>query len=135
MKSDLTNVGSREANELPLVDAWLAGFSNRRARRVHQNYVREFMEFAEIEDLHAFEGADSDHVLAWCRELERRGLRATTILRKLVSLSLLFDSLLVANIISDNPVKSVGRWRPKIQAGKTFAIGEPEARLKVSTCS
>jgi len=56
------------------------------------------------------------HVIAWREDLERRGLAASSIHRKLSALSALFDYLCQCNAVAGNPVDGgcqiLNRWVP-----------------------
>jgi len=114
--------------EVPPAIAWFANIDNPQTRRAYQNDVQEFMAFTGIDDPHAFRQVGRGHVLAWRKDLERRGLGGATIRRKLAALSSLFESLCEANAVQGNPVDGVKRPRIDSQEGKTPAIGDAQAR-------
>jgi len=88
--------------EVPPALSWFANIDNPQTRRAYQNDGQEFMAFTGIDDPHAFRLVGRGHVLAWRKDLERRGLAGATIRRKLAALSSLFESLCEANAIQGN---------------------------------
>jgi len=127
MKSTPTAFQFRIATDVP-VSAWLANFGSWRTRRVYHNYVADFLGFADVEGLPSLQEVDCNHVLAWRRDLERRGLSPNTIRRKLSSLSSLFNSLHAANLVPRNPVENIERPIASGQADKSLTISDYETR-------
>src|SRR6202042_3104026 len=68
------------------------------------------------------------HVIAWRKNMERRGLEPTTIRRKLSALSSLFDYLCERNAVAGNPVDGVKRPMASGNEGSTPALGDAQAR-------
>jgi integrase/recombinase XerD len=126
--SGLTTADFYQLAAVPPVIAWFANIDNPQTRRAYQADVEEFMEFAGIEDPHAFRQVGRGHVLAWRRDLELRTLAGATIRRKLSALSSLFDALCEANAVQGNPVDGVKRPKVSSQKGSTPAIGDHQAR-------
>jgi len=75
-----------------------------------------------------FRSVSRGHVLAWRRDLERRGLSGATICRKMAAPSSHFDYLCESNAITGNPVEGVKRPRMASGEGKTPAISDHQAR-------
>jgi integrase/recombinase XerD len=68
------------------------------------------------------------HLIAWRKDLERRGLAPSSIRRKLAAAASLFDHLCEANAVSHNPVRGVKRPKAEGNEGKTPALGDGQAR-------
>ena len=68
------------------------------------------------------------HVIAWRRDIEKRGLAPSTIRRKLSALASLFDYLCEANAVTHNPVSGVKRPKAGINEGSTPALSDAQAR-------
>ena len=117
-----------QLGDVPPAMTWFANIDNVQTRRAYESDVREFMNFAGIEDPDLFRQVGRAHVLAWRRDLERRALAGTTIRRKLSALSSLFAALCEANVVQGNPVDGVKRPRLGGQQGATPAIGDDQAR-------
>lgn len=127
-KVSLTDAQFHQLAEVPPALTWFANIDNPQTRRAYENDLREFIEFAGIEDPNAFRQVGRGHVLAWRRDLERRALAGATIRRKLSALSSLFDALCEANAVQGNPVNGVKRPKGASQKGSTPAISDHQAR-------
>lgn len=114
--------------DVPPALTWFANIDNPETRRAYQADVQEFMAFTSIVNPETFRQVSRAHILAWRKDLERRGLAAASIRRKLAALSSLFEALCEANAIQGNPVDGVKRPRLDSQEGKTPAIGDHQAR-------
>ena len=68
------------------------------------------------------------HLIAWRKDLERRGLAKSSIRRKLAAVASLFDHLCEVNAVSHNPVRGVKRPKADNNEGKTPALGDGQAR-------
>lgn len=124
----LTEAQFQQLADVPPAMTWFANIDNPETRRAYQNDVEEFMAFTGIVDPDAFRLVARAHVLAWRRDLEKRGLGGATIRRKLAALSSMFESLCEANAIQGNPVDGVKRPKNDSHEGKTPAIGDQQAR-------
>jgi integrase/recombinase XerD len=77
--------------------------------------VQEFVQFTGLQDHAGLRTIARSHVIAWRKDLESRGLEASSIRRKLSALSSLFDYLCERNAVLGNPVDGVKR--PAANAG------------------
>src|ERR1700732_923771 len=68
------------------------------------------------------------HIIAWRKDMERRGLAPATVRRKLSALSSLFDYLCERNAVAGNPVDGVKRPLANGNEGSTPALGDAQAR-------
>ena len=68
------------------------------------------------------------HLIAWRKDLERRGLAPSSIRRKLAAVASLFDHLCELNAVSYNPVLGVKRPKAEGNEGKIPALGDGQAR-------
>ena len=62
------------------------------------------------------------HLIAWRKDLERRGLAPSSIRRKLAAVASLFDHLCEVNAVGHNPVRGVKRPKAEGNEGKTPAL-------------
>jgi integrase/recombinase XerD len=117
----------RLANVPPEAE-WFANIRNPGTRRIYQGDIRNFMSFVGIERPEEFRTVRRAHVVAWRKDLERRGLGGATIRGKLAALSSLFQFLCNEQAVQTNPVKGVAR--PKIEGcqGKTAALSDAQVR-------
>jgi site-specific recombinase XerD len=114
--------------EVPAVAEWLANIENERTRRAYKVDLQDFMGFVGIERPDEFRSVNRAHVIAWRKELERRGLAPATIRRKLSAMASLFDYLCEKNSVPTNPVDGVKRPGEGVNEGKTPSLGDAEAR-------
>ena len=68
-------------------------------------------------------------VLSWRRSLEQRGVKASTIRRKLSALSSLYRHLVAQHLAEFNPVRDITRPRINRTKGSTAAFSRDQARL------
>src|SRR5262245_52073504 len=106
-----------------------ANITNRQTRRAYQNDLKDFMRFARITDLEVFRVVTRAHLIAWRKELERRGCEGSTIRRKLSAVSSLFEYFCERNVVVHNPVKGVKRPKANNNKGLTPTLSDEQARL------
>ena len=75
---------------MPPEDEWLANITNLKIRRAYKEDVREFIGFTGLHDYLGLRSVVRSHIIAWRKDMERRGLASATIRRKLSALSSLF---------------------------------------------
>ena len=95
--SNLTRAQFEQLSDVPPEVEWLANITNLKTRRAHKEDVREFIGFT---GLHGYVGLRSvvrSHIIAWRKDMERRGLASATIRPKLSALSSLYDYLCERN--------------------------------------
>ncbi|HCG51861.1 MAG TPA: integrase [Betaproteobacteria bacterium] len=124
----LTAKEFRALSEVPPEAEWFANLDSAQTRRAYRNDIGEFMHFAAINSPEQFRNITRAHVLAWRKALEDKGLAASTLRRKLASLSSLYEYLCDRNAVAFNPVKGVKRPKVESQEGKTPALGDHQAR-------
>jgi integrase/recombinase XerD len=124
----LTAPEYQQLASVPPEAEWFANIRNPGTRRIYQGDVRNFMSFVGIERPEQFRTVRRAHVLAWRKELERRGLCGATVRGKLAALSSLFQFLCNEQAVQANPVKGVAR--PKLEGcqGKTPALSDAQVR-------
>jgi integrase/recombinase XerD len=115
--------------DVPPEVEWFANIQNANTRRAYKNDVNEFMAFAGIRRPEEFRMVKRSHLIAWRKDLERRGLEATTIRRKLSALSSLFDFLCESNAVPFNPADGVRRPNSGSNEGKSPSLSDERAKL------
>jgi len=90
--------------------------------------VREFIGFTGVHDYLGLRSVVRSHIIAWRKDMERRGLASAMIRRKLSALSSLFDYLCERNAVTGNPVDGVKRPMANGNEGSTPALGDAQAR-------
>jgi integrase/recombinase XerD len=87
---------------------WFANLDNPRTRRAYRNDVKEFTSFAGVERPEEMRQVTRAHLIAWRKDLERRGLASSSIRRKLAAVASLFDHLCEVNAVSHNSSSRCG---------------------------
>src|SRR5262250_2982156 len=87
-----------------------------------------FIAFTALQDYMRLRSVGRSHIIAWRKDMERRGLAPATIRRKLSALSSLFDYLCERNAVAGNPVDGVKRPAANGNEGSTPALGDAQAR-------
>src|SRR5690348_5451144 len=124
----LTAPEFQQLAQVPPSADWFANIDNSNTRRAYRNDLQEFTGFVGISAPAELRLVTRAHVLAWRKDLERRGLAGSSVRRKLAALSSLFEYLCDANAVTHNPVKGVRRPKVEGYEGKTPALGDAQAR-------
>jgi site-specific recombinase XerC len=114
--------------EMPPELEWFANLDNPRTRRAYRIDVKEFTAFAGVERPEEMRQITRAHLIAWRKDLERRGQAPSSIRRKLAAVASLFDHLCEVNAVAHNPVRGVKRPKAETNEGKTPALGDGQAR-------
>jgi integrase/recombinase XerD len=128
LRPSLTPAQFGDLAEVPPELEWLANLTNPKTRRAYKIDVEEFIAFAGLSGIAELRSITRAHVIAWRKDLERRGLAHSSIRRKLSALSALFDYLCEHNAVSGNPVDGVKRPMANGNEGSTPALGDAQAR-------
>src|ERR1700736_3009880 len=127
-KHSLTRAQFEQLTDVPPEEEWLANITNLKTRRAYKEDVREFIAFTALQDYMGLRSVGRSHVIAWRKDMERRGLAPATIRRKLSAVSSLFDYLCERNAVTGNPVDGVKRPMANGNEGSTPALGDVQAR-------
>jgi len=128
LRRPLTPAQFGDLAEIPPELEWLANLTNPKTRRAYKIDVEEFIAFAGLKGIGELRAITRAHVIAWRKDLERRGLAPSSIRRKLSALSALFDYLCEHNAVTGNPVDGVKRPMANGNEGSTPALGDAQAR-------
>src|SRR5437764_10581222 len=120
----LSRAEFRGLGEMPPELDWFANLDNPRTRRAYRLDVRDFTAFAGVMRPEEMRQVTRAHLIAWRKDLERRGLAPSSIRRKLAAVASLFDHLCEANAVGHNPVRGVKRPRSDANEGKTPVLGD-----------
>jgi integrase/recombinase XerD len=124
----LTRAQFEQLSDVPPEAEWLANITNLKTRRAYKEDVREFIGFTGLHDYIGLRSVVRLHIIAWRKDMERRGLAPATIRRKLAALSSLFDYLCERNAVTGNPVDGVKRPMANGNEGSTPALDDAQAR-------
>ena len=127
-QNGLTPTQFGDLAEVPPELEWLANLTNPKTRRAYKVDVEEFIGFAGLRGIAELRAITRAHVIAWRKDLERRGLASSSIRRKLSALSALFDYLCEHNAVAGNPVDGVRRPVANGNEGSTPALGDTQVR-------
>jgi integrase/recombinase XerD len=124
----LTAAQFAHLSDVPPETEWLANIGSRKTKRAYKVDVAEFMAFTGLSASPQLRNVARAHVIAWRKDMERRGLAPASIRRKLSALSSLFDYLCERNTVAGNPVDGVKRPAANGNEGSTPALGDAQAR-------
>src|SRR3954465_4754380 len=79
--------------DMPPELEWFANLDNPRTRRAYRLDAQEFTSFAGVERPEEMRPGTPAPLIAWRKDLERRGLAPSSIRRKLAAVASLFDHL------------------------------------------
>src|SRR6202045_3388562 len=127
-KHSLRRAQFEKLADVPPEEEWLANITNLKTRRAYKEDVREFIAFTALQDYMRLRSVGRSHIIAWRKDMERRGLAPATVRRKLSALSSLFDYLCERNAVTGNPVDGVKRPMANGNEGLTPALGDAQAR-------
>ena len=107
---------------------WWANFTNAKTKRAYEVDIKDFMAFTGITTPERMREVVKIHVIAWRDHLQDRGLKPSTIRRKLAALASLYSYLCDKHTVTYNPVDDVDRPRSNAQEGSTPIISNDDAR-------
>lgn len=110
-----------------VLEFFAAQISNQHTRTAYHQAVRSFFKWAEKYDVGSLEAIRPMHVAGWVEEL-KSGYSIPSVKLKLTAVTMLFDWLVIKQVLSTNPAKSVRSPRYSIAKGKTPVLSPAEAR-------
>src|SRR3954454_4952369 len=118
-------VGSDSAGKR-FVEYFTAHIRNRHTRRAYFENVSRFSQWAEAHGL-VLERVEPVHVAAFVEELGRTHSKPT-VKQHLAAIRMLFDWLVVGQVIPVNPAQAVRGPRHSVKKGKTSVLSAEEMR-------
>jgi site-specific recombinase XerD len=109
------------------VEFFTANIRNPNTRRAYARAAAEFAAWCESRGLHTLRDIQPVHVAAWVETLQRR-LAAPSVKQRLAALRMLFDWLVVGQVMPANPASVVRGPRHSVRKGKTPVLSAEEAR-------
>lgn len=119
------------------VEFFTANIRNPNTRKAYARAAAEFAAWCHQAELHDLQDIEPVHVAAYVETLQLR-LAAPSVKQHLAAIRMLFDWLVVGQVVATNPASAVRGPRHSVKKGKTPVLGADEARalldsLDVST--
>ena len=102
--------------------------SNDNTRKAYFNAVRNFADWCESRKIGELGQVEPMHIAAYLKVLEKEQRSAPTIKQHLAALRMLFDWLVVGQVIPVNPAHAVRGPKYSVKKGKTPVLAAEEAR-------
>lgn len=109
------------------LEFFTANIRNPNTRRSYARAVSEFSRWCAGNGLHALADIGPVHVAAYIEQLQTR-LSAPSVKQQLAALRVLFDWLVVGQVVPTNPASSVRGPKHAVRKGKTPVLTASEAR-------
>ncbi|MBG1233982.1 tyrosine-type recombinase/integrase [Aestuariivirga litoralis] len=117
-----------EKARMRFVDFFLSNIRNLNTRKAYAKAVGDFLSFCEQNGVTALAGIQPVHVAAYV-ELMTRTKAAPTTKQHLSAIRMLFDWLVLGQVIPTNPAHVVRGPKHSVRKGKTPVLAPDEARL------
>ena len=102
--------------------------SNDNTRKAYFNAVRTFSAWCQSRKIGELGQVEPMHIAAYLKVLQKDDLSAPTIKQHLAAIRMLFDWLVVGQIIPVNPAHAVRGPKHSVRKGKTPVLAAEEAR-------
>jgi site-specific recombinase XerD len=102
--------------------------SNDNTRKAYFNAVRNFSAWCQSRKIGELSQVEPMHIAAYLKVLEKQEISAPTIKQHLAALRMLFDWLVVGQVIPVNPAHAVRGPKHSVRKGKTPVLAAEEAR-------
>lgn len=109
------------------LEFFTANIRNLNTRRSYARAVSDFSTWCAAQGLHALGNIEPVHVAAYIEQLQQR-LAAPSVKQHLAALRVLFDWLVIGQVMPTNPASSVRGPRHSVRKGKTPVLAADEAR-------
>jgi site-specific recombinase XerC len=116
-----------EAAALRFIDFFTANIRNSHTRTAYAVAVRSFFRWLETRSIHELGAVRTHHVSAYVEVLMRR-YKAPTVKQHLAAIRMLFDWLIVGQVVGQNPAAAVRGPKHVVKKGKTPVLDGDEAR-------
>lgn len=98
-------------NNVPEELIWKADFNANNSVATYDKAIRLFLEYLGASSPDELRAVTHAHVIAFKKELQRRGMSPRTVNNRLSAISSLFDHLIDKQIVKINPAKGIKRMR------------------------
>ena len=102
------------------IESWLLSKRSENTRKAYARDLRQFVDFLEMAGA-TLEEATPDHVNAWARSQTQAGVAASTVNRRLATVSSFYSKLVAEGKLAANPAHSDRVARENHSAGKSAA--------------
>lgn len=109
------------------IEFFTANIRNPHTRRAYARAAVEFADWCESAEIRELRDIEPVHVAAYIEALQRR-LAAPSIKQHLAAIRMLFDWLVVGQVIAVNPASPVRGPKHSVKKGKTAVLSAEEAR-------
>jgi site-specific recombinase XerD len=112
---------------LRFIDFFTANIRNPNTRAAYAVAVRGFFRWLEARGIHQLGAVRTHHVSAYV-EMLTRSYKAPTVKQHLAAIRMLFDWLIVGQVVGQNPAAAVRGPKHIVNKGKTPVLDGDEAR-------
>lgn len=110
--------GQTERQAIRVAEFFAAQIRNPNTRRAYLRAVTDFSTFCETHGLAVLDQVQPLHVAAWV-EIQLKAYSKPTVKQQLAAVRMLFDWLVVGQVVSNNPASSVRGPKYSVKRGKT----------------
>jgi site-specific recombinase XerD len=112
---------------------FIASIRNRNTRRSYARQVRLFLSWCEHHGLRDIRDIRTEHVAGYIETLTRSSLETASVKQALSSLRMLFDWLVVHQVVPRNPTAAVRGPKLSVTEGKTPALSAEEVATLIES--
>jgi site-specific recombinase XerD len=109
------------------IEFFTANIRNPHTRRAYARAAVEFANWCEAAEIHELRDIEPVHVAAYIEALQKR-LAAPSVKQHLAAIRMLFDWLVIGQVIAVNPASPVRGPKYSVKKGKTAVLSAEEAR-------
>src|SRR5580704_9678663 len=110
------------------IEFFTANIRNPHTRRAYARAAVEFANWCEVAEIQELRDIEPVHVAAYIETLQRR-LSAPSVKQHLAAIRMLFDWLVVGQVVAVNPASPVRGPKHSVKKGKTAVLSAEEARM------
>lgn len=119
--------GSSERDAIRVAEFFAAQIRNPNTRRAYLRAVTDFASFCEAHGLVVLDQVQPLHVAAWV-EIQLKAYSKPTVKQQLAAVRMLFDWLVVGQVVRSNPASSVRGPKHSVKRGKTPVLDAESTR-------
>lgn len=119
--------GASERDAIRVAEFFAAQIRNPNTRRAYLRAVTDFASFCEARGLAVLDQVQPLHVAAWV-EIQLKAYSKPTVKQQLAAVRMLFDWLVVGQVVRGNPASSVRGPKHSVKRGKTPVLDAESTR-------